>query len=58
MAEKVFSYKIRPAKVMGSLFLGNKLIDRIVDTRLKLQDEENEAWKKYFKDLSKKEAAG
>lgn len=39
---------------MGSFILGERLIDRIVDVRLKLKHEERDAWKSYFKDLSKR----
>lgn len=31
--------KIRPSKAMGSFIIGQKLIDRIVDFRLKLKHE-------------------
>jgi len=42
---------------MGYFIIGGKIIDRIVDIRMKLKNEESEAWKNYFKDLSKRESA-
>ena len=34
---------------MNATFIGNKFIDRILTNRLKLPDDEKDAWKKYLK---------
>ena len=44
---------IKPSSAMSSCFIGNKMIDRVVTNRLKLDSEEKELWTKYFKDISK-----
>ena len=36
---------------MNALFIGNKFIDRILTNRLKLPDDEKDAWKKYLKHI-------
>lgn len=36
-AEKIYNLNIRPSKAMGNIFIGNKMIDRIVSHRLKLE---------------------
>lgn len=53
-AESVYNMKIRPSKAMNTYIFGKKLIDRIVDVRLKLKHEERDAWKSYFQDLAKR----
>jgi hypothetical protein len=37
---------------MNNFFFGNKFIDKILNGRLKLQEEEKSAWKKYLKQVS------
>lgn len=41
--------KIRPSKALSTWVFGGKLIDRIVDVRLKLKDKQRQAWKTYLK---------
>jgi pimeloyl-ACP methyl ester carboxylesterase len=39
-AEKVFSWGIRPSKVMGTCWIGEKFMDKVLNGRLKLLEDE------------------
>jgi hypothetical protein len=49
VAEKVYNLNIRPSKIMDTCWIGNKFIDRILNNRLKLPEDEQKVWKKYLK---------
>jgi cardiolipin-specific phospholipase len=51
LAEKIYNLSFRPSKIMNAFFIGNKFIERVLNGRLKLAEEEKSAWRKYLKHI-------
>lgn len=55
IASKVYGMEIRPSRMMNNCFFGERFMNRVLEGRLKLGEEEKAAWKAYLKKVVKLE---
>ena len=55
LGEKIYNLNIRPSAAIKNFLFGNKILERAVNGRMKIQGRESEVWKKYLTQLATQE---
>lgn len=48
LGKKIYNLNIRPSKAMANCIIGNKFVNSVMINRLKIPENEQNDWRKYF----------